>query len=135
MIAFEVEQGKPAGDTFLDWLEERDELMAACAARESGHRWQVEAEPGEEPCLSCQDCPAGGDDLYPDIHIYLACDEEPDTIGDHKVLWGRPLPDDAEPFTIPVDVRIESHRYTSMDCIGYEYDVEIHVALRGGDVA
>ncbi|GAA2861030.1 hypothetical protein [Nonomuraea rubra] len=135
MILFEIEPEKPSEETnFLDWLEVRDRDITACAARPSGHAWQVEGEPGEQPSLSCQDCPAGGDDLFPDIHDYLACDE-PELIGGREVLWGRPLADDAEPFTIPVHVRIKEHRYASMNAIGWEYDIEVHVTPRGDEAA
>lgn len=135
MIAFEIEPEKPSEDgDFLNWLEVRDRDITACAARPSGHAWQVEGEPGEQPSLSCRDCPAGGDDLFPDIHDYLACDE-PEEIGGRKVLWGSPLPDDAEPYEIPVHVRIEVHAYTSMNSIGPEYDIDIHIIPRGGEGA
>lgn len=132
MNLFEIEPDKPSEDGgFLEWLDERCRAMAACAARQGGHRWQIEGEPGEEPCLSCEDCPAGGDDLYPDIHDHLAYDGQPQTISDHQVAWGQCLPDDAEPYTIPVDVEIEAIRYESPDFVGYEYDVRILLTPRG----
>ncbi|HEY9370989.1 hypothetical protein [Streptomyces sp.] len=135
MIAFEVEPEKPPeGGDFLNWLEERDRAITECASRPSGHRWQIEGEPGEEPFLSCQDCPAGGDDLFPDIHVYLTCDE-PEVIGDREVPWGRPLPDDMEPYVIPVNLRIEARPYTSLNFIGTEYDIEIRITERDGESA
>lgn len=133
MILFEIEPEKPSEDgDFLNWLEERDRTIHGCGSRPSGHRWLVEGEPGEEPSLSCQDCPAGGDDLYSDIHDYLAYDETPDRIGDREVRWGHPLPDDAEPYEIPVTVEFEEIRHWTD--YGTEYDVEIHVKPRGGEV-
>ena len=134
MILFEIEPEKPPEDgDFLNWLEGRDRTIAECASRPSGHRWQIQGEPGDEPSLSCQDCPAGGDDLYPDIHDYLAYDETPDRIGGHEVMWGRRLPDGAEPYEIPVTVEFEEIR--RMTDYGTDYDVEIHIIPRGGEAA
>jgi hypothetical protein len=129
--AFEAYQPpeEPSERDFLGWLEERDEHIAACAARPSGHRWQIDAEPGEAPSLSCEGCPAGGDDIYPDIIDLLY--GQTYELGGRTIVIGEELPDnEASMFKIPVNMRIEEHRYTSMNSIGYEYDVEIHITAR-----
>lgn len=134
MTPFEMESPERAeGGEFLDWLEERDRSVMACAARPSGHRWKVEAELGEEPCLSCEDCPAGADDVMPDLPSILAYHDTAETIGAHEVHWGRPLADDAEPYTIPVSIDIES--ITRMSDYGTEHDVEVHITVRGGEAS
>lgn len=127
-------EGEPSQeDEFLDWLEERDRSVMACAARPSGHLWQVEAEAGEKPCLSCESCPAGADDVMPDLFDILAYHDTAETIGAHEVHWGRPLADDAEPYTIPVSIDIEA--ITRMSDYGTEHDVEVHITVRGGEAA
>lgn len=134
MILFEVEPDKQSEDGgFLAWLEERDRVIAACALREGGHRWLIEGEPGEEPCLSCQDCPASADDVLPDLLDELAYHDTPETIGGHSVHWGRPLPADATPYTIPVNIRVETT--AAMTDYGTEYRAEIEITLRGGETA
>ncbi|GLX06719.1 hypothetical protein Misp03_36460 [Microbispora sp. NBRC 16548] len=78
--------------------------VAECAARPGGHAWLVEAEPGEEPYLTCADCPATGDDLYPDLDMLLDWAQD---IGGTRVQFGRALPGDAVPYSIPVAVELE----------------------------
>jgi hypothetical protein len=104
-------------------------LITECASRPGGHTWTVQGDAGERPWLSCADCPAGGDDIYPDIIDQLG--DEPYELGGRTIRFGQELPDfDASMFEVPVNVRIEEHRYTSMNCIGYEYDIEIHITTR-----
>ncbi|WP_326829721.1 hypothetical protein OIE13_06165 [Streptosporangium sp. NBC_01810] len=134
MNLFEIVVGEPPReDEFLGWLEERGQRIAACAARPFGHRWQVEGEPEEEPHLSCEDCPAGADDLMPDLLDILAYYATLETIGDREVRWGSPLAADAAPFAIPVNISIETITHTGD--YGTEYDYEVHITSRGGEGA
>jgi len=107
---------------------ERRRKVAACGARPGGHAWQVEGEPGEAPYLSCADCTACGEDIYPDV-IDLLYGEVYELAG-RAIHFGEELDDESGGFVIPVHVRVEEVRYTSMDCIGYEYDVEVHITDR-----
>jgi hypothetical protein len=108
---------------------EQQHLIAECAARPGGHAWTVEGDSGDSPWLSCADCPASGDDVYPDVIDMLG--DEPYELGGRTIVFGQELPDDdTSVFTIPVHVRVKETRYTSMNCIGYEYDVEIHITDR-----
>ncbi|GGS88332.1 hypothetical protein ACFFV7_51070 [Nonomuraea spiralis] len=103
--------------------------IAECAARPAGHAWTIQGDTGEWPWLACDDCPASGDDLYADILDLL--DGQTYELGGRTIVIGKELPDDeTSMFKIPVDVRIAEHRYTSMNSIGYEYDVEILITDR-----
>jgi hypothetical protein len=129
--AVEFETGdpfQPKGEEFMDWLEERDDRITACATREGGHGWQIEGEPGEEPYVSCGDCPADADELFPDLMSLLS---GPMDVDGRTVVFGEVLPDQAEPCKLPVAVRVETIRRDYAD--GTEYDVEVHITPRGGD--
>ncbi|WP_431903683.1 hypothetical protein [Nonomuraea sp. bgisy101] len=118
-------------DPFDPWPSQHavQRLIAECAARPGGHAWTVQGDSGESPWLACADCPATGDDAYPDIiDILDSCEYE---LGGRTIRFGEELPDDdSSAFKIPVDVEIESTRFACPDWIGYEYDVEIHITDR-----
>lgn len=129
MSLFEIDDSpRSQGEELMDWLDERDDRITACAARDGGHGWQVEGEPGEEPYVSCGDCPAGADELFPDLMSLLS---GPVDVGGRTVVFGEVLPDRAEPYKLPVAVRVETIRRDYAD--GTEYDVEVHITPRGGD--
>jgi hypothetical protein len=118
-------------DPFDPWPNQdaMQRRIAACAARPGGHAWTVEGDAGEAPWLACADCPAGGNDLYPDITDLLG--DEPYELGGRAIVFGQELPDvDSSCFKIPVNVRVKETRHTSMNCIGWEYDVEIQITER-----
>lgn len=109
--------------------DEDARLIAECGARPAGHAWTVQGDSDAWPWLACADCPASGDAVYPDIADLLNSAEY--ELGGRTIRFGEDLPDDeTSVFEIPVNVRVEEHRYTSMDSIGYEYDVEIHITDR-----
>lgn len=118
-------------DPFDPWPNQDavQRLIAECAARPGGHAWTVQGDSGESPWLACADCPAGGDNIYPDVIDLL--DNEAYELGGRTIRFGEELPDDdSSMFKIPVLVRVEERRYTSMDSIGHEYDVEIQITDR-----
>lgn len=112
----------PSGDAV-------ERQIAECAARPGGHAWTIQGDAEERPWLACDDCPAGGDDLYPDIIDLL--DGQTYELGGRTIVIGKELPDDeTSMFKIPVHVSVEEHSWTSMNSIGPEYDVEIQISDR-----
>lgn len=107
MTAFDfATEGPTPIDMFLDGLADQERRVYECGARPGGgHLWQLVAEPGEKPWLSCEACPAVSDDLVGDSCVYL--EESPYDLGGRGVDFSLALPLDAEPYTIPVDVRVE----------------------------
>ncbi|MGI5286588.1 hypothetical protein ACQEVF_25070 [Nonomuraea polychroma] len=135
MIRFELD---PFADPFQDSgdaataspgpdpLTEHEQLVTACAARPGGHRWLLVGEPEEAPYLSCEDCPGGTDDAYPELSLLLHGLTD---IGKaYTVDFSEPLSADAEPYSIPVNVAVEEiRRWTDY---GTEYDAEVHITDR-----
>ncbi|MFI9507239.1 hypothetical protein [Nocardia sp. NPDC052566] len=111
------------------FMAERERRIDECANRRTGHAWNVEGEGGGLPSLTCSDCRCGGDWAYPDIMDMLFDTEY--ELDERTIVFGEELPDEeASRFAIPVAIRIEEVRYVSMNSIGYEYDVVVHLTQR-----
>lgn len=100
-----------------DWVTAAEQAVAACP----GHVWLLVLEDNGEVDLSCERCPAGVDDLYPDGHdmIFYSADGIEVEMGHHN------LPDDDTPVRIPVTAHVLSGR----DYWG-DYEVELIIEAR-----
>lgn len=111
----------PAG--YIESVKKPDDITATelAVAACPGHLWVLVLEDNGATDLSCERCPAGIDDLYPDgvDLIYFSNDTITVEAGSHDV------PDDDTPIRIPVTASVVSSR----DYWG-EYDVEMFVEPR-----
>lgn len=129
-IADEAFAGPSEADEYQAALEAQQAgLVAMCAARERGHRWQVEGDLGDTPGLSCQDCPAHADDLMPDLLDVL--DGRSFQIGGRTVRFGVDLPGvESSDFAIPVHVEVDTIVYPGGPWGSAEYDFEVTITDR-----
>jgi hypothetical protein len=105
-----------------EWVLQQERDIAAC----SEHAWVLKLYHPEDDCyaeLTCEKCPAGMDDLYPDGHYLMYLE-----LGDVTIEEGRH--NSPVPLTVPVTARVESW-YTSTPINGEEWHVELVIEPRG----
>jgi hypothetical protein len=105
-----------------------------CEDERRGHNWWLDLDPSDDSItLRCLHCPAGIDDVCPDGHDLMIGEFEvcPDYVLslNFSSVWVNG--EDREGFMFgwrgPVTVAVRTEKYTSMDWIGYEYDVWVEV--------
>jgi hypothetical protein len=115
----------PEDLAYRDGEAQRQAEVVECAD-DRGHAWWLELEHPEDGSgisLSCEHCPAGFDDLYPDgvdavnadvagVEIAAGCHNSP------------------VPLLIPVDCEVRT-THISNPIVGEDWDVEFTVAARG----
>jgi hypothetical protein len=104
---------------------ERAAEVAQCA-NGRGHAWWLELEHSEDGAgvsLSCEHCPAGVDDLYPDGIDLIGGDL--DGISVDAGRHNSPVP-----LLIPVNCEVRSVHHSS-PITGEDWDVEFTVTARG----
>lgn len=123
-------QDEPRPDSPEDQEHQAAEAVRAieveACRQNAGHSWWLELEHPEDGAradLSCQHCPAGVDDLYPDgiDLIYGEFDGVSVDAGQHN----SPVP-----LLIPVDAEVRTAHYSN-PIVGEEWDVELIITARG----
>lgn len=103
--------------------------MYSCVERHGDHLWMAELSHPEDcsgVCVYCSYCPAGIDDVFPD-GTEFACGK----LGSITIEEGKHDCDDPRlPFEVPVNLKIEVFKYTSMNSISPETDIEITLSPR-----
>lgn len=103
--------------------------MHSCVERHGGHPWIAELEHPEDCSgvgVYCSYCPATIDDVFPD-----ATDSLYGKLGSITVENGKHDCDDPRlPFEVPINLHVEVFRYTSMNSIYPEVDIEITLSPR-----
>jgi hypothetical protein len=100
-----------------------------------GHDWYLTIDPDDGTWFTCQNCPAGMDDVYPDGTDLLTGEFEvrPGYVLGLRtggvLVNGQPC-DEFDGWHGPVTVELHTEKYTSMDWIGYEYDAWIDVEAK-----
>jgi hypothetical protein len=101
-----------------------------CCVEAGGHRWIAEVESIDEGggvFLSCDTCPGGIDDLFPDAFAELYGE-----INGIPVTGGHAL--SLISFVAPVSVALKVEHYPSTPANGEEWDVWLEVASLDGCV-
>jgi hypothetical protein len=104
---------------------QRQAEVKACADAR-GHVWWLELEHPEDGAgvdLSCEFCPAGIDDLYPDGIDLISGDLDGVSVdaGRHN---------SPAPLLIPVDCEVRTTHFSN-PIVGNDFDVEFTIAARG----
>jgi hypothetical protein len=114
--------------------DEHDQKVQLCVWARGGHTWHLDLDPSDDSItLRCLHCPAGIDDLCSDGHDLM--------VGEFEVypgyvlslhlgeVWVNDKPREGFMFGWrgPVMAVLHVEKYTSMDWIGFEYDVWVEV--------